>query len=197
MEKISETERQKYSEIWQYESYSEFSPGHEMVPMFAEISGCKPGDTVLDAGCGSGKGGLALNNDHNLDVTFLDICSWNEILVPEARKLVMTKSKFIQAPLWDSSWIPEKKFKYGFCCDVMEHLPTEYTMLTIANLLRACDHVFLHIANFHDGFGVVIGKPLHLTVFPFLWWKIAVSELGEVLDSRDLINNSVFYMKGN
>jgi hypothetical protein len=88
------------------------------------------------------------------------------------------------------------KYDYAYCCDVMEHIPTEYVMATLQNIMATCtEGAFFYICLVPDGFGALIGKPLHLTVRPFMWWRDKLAELGEVVDARDLIMNGMYYVK--
>ena len=73
------------------------------------------------------------------------------------------------ASLWD---LPAdiQATDYGICCDVMEHIPTEFvdkTLESIADLTKKA--VYFQIALFHDNTFTHAG-PLHLSVFPHEWW---------------------------
>jgi hypothetical protein len=59
---------------------------------------------------------------------------------------------------------------YGFCTDVLEHIPTEDVDKVLDNCLAACKHVFFQISTVDDVMGGMIGHPLHLTVKPYEWW---------------------------
>ena len=163
--------------------YVNNSPGERFAPLFAESSGAQSGDTVLDAGCCSGKGGLALA-ELGYDVTLQDITSIG--LVPAAKAL-----PFREAPLWEPS---VESFDWIYCTDVMEHIPTEYVMLTLVTLLqRARKGVFFSICLVPDQFGIFLGQPLHLTVQPFVWWRDRLEELGATLtDKRDFLATGIY-----
>ena len=184
----------KYKKIWSYKAYRKVSPGQELVPLFLEISGAKKG-TLIDLGCGTGKAGKKLSK--KFDVTLLDFV---DNCVEKSNKL-----PFIKQPLYDPiKGITKVRklasehplhFDYGYCCDVMEHLPTEYVMMALKNIITHCDHAFFSICPNKDNFGGIIGHPLHMTVKPFTWWKERLAEVAEIVDARDLIRYCIFYVR--
>jgi hypothetical protein len=100
------------------------------------------------------------------------------------------RDRFICDALW-SRW-DSLGYDYGFCCDVMEHIPPEYTMLVAERILSACDVAWMQIALQPDEFGAAIGKTLHLTVQPFKWWRDRLRLLGNVIEARDLCSTALF-----
>ena len=187
---IANAERVKYDAIWQVPGYAENSPGDDLVAMFAELSGCKAGETLIDLGCGTGRAGARLARDHGLKVTLFDLTDAG--LEGEARGL-----RFVEGCLWGSHLRltrPTMGYDYGYCCDVLEHVPPEFTMLAVANIMAACRVVFFSIATVPDQFGAEIGEPLHLTVRPFVWWRDHLAELGRLIECRDLLTSGVYYM---
>jgi hypothetical protein len=69
-------------------------------------------------------------------------------------------------------------------------------MLAIARMLAVCSKgLFLTVSLVPDSFGVWAGKSLHQSVFPFVWWRDALRELGTVVEARDLIGNGVFFVR--
>ncbi len=199
----SDRERDKYRRIWAKPQYSEVSPGEMMVPLFAKVSRCQPGESVIDLGAGTGRASLKLRELHGLDVTMLDI-TWDGLeeqlkgegfMSPEEPPLPNGDMKHITSSLW-ADWPRGRTWDYGFCADVMEHMPLEYSMCVVARALSACRRVFFHISFRPDACGKLIGEPLHLTVMSFVWWRDHLSELGEVLEARDLLGQGMFYVKG-
>ena len=75
--------------------------------------------------------------------------------------------RFHQADLTQK--IPHKA-TYGFCTDVMEHIPPEDVDKVLDNILMAAPHVFFSISTEEDNCGKLIGHPLHLTIRPYEWW---------------------------
>lgn len=175
-------ETAKYEKVWAIPEYGNYSPGEEMARAFREIADPKPDSAILDIGCGSGKGALALGDE--FDRYLLDLTP--DGLVPEAKGLPFLR-KSIWEP-WDDHW------DYGYCADVMEHLPPEFTMLAVKNILDHCDKAFFQICFMPDHFGQKIGEPLHLTVCPFEWWLAHFKEFGTVIEARDLLQNGLFYV---
>src|SRR6266566_1942148 len=192
---IIETERAKYAEIWtDVPDYRKYSPGMENVQRFMDV--IKPdfnygSPSLLDIGCGTGEAGLEFAK-LGFKVRWLDIT--NAGLHPDI--LQIQYIRFIQAALWED-WGRELKYghDYGFCCDVMEHIPTEYTMLVISRIVSVCRTTWFQIALEPDQFGAAIGQPLHLTVKPFGWWLERLKLAGNVIDARDLCGQALYIVE--
>lgn len=177
-------EHEKYSKVWQLAAYGDHSPGLEYVDLFWSIAKPAAGYSVIDVGAGSGAASRALQA-RGLIVEAFDItdAGWDSASMPN---IPIT---------FDCVWhgVP-RGFDYAFCCDVMEHIPTEYVGLSIENILRAARHAFFSVSFREDGFGRFVGEPLHLTVKPFTWWRDLFRELGKLEDARDLMGEGVFYV---
>lgn len=184
---LVETEREKYTELWRdVPEYRAFSPGVQNVQRFMDVMQPSKGATILDVGCGTGVAGLMFEK-LGLRPYWIDITDAG--LAPE-----VDRRRFTKAPLW-SEWNDILGFNYGFCCDVMEHIPTEYTMLVIDRVMAVCQTTWFQIALVPDQFGAVIGKPLHLTVKPFTWWLDRFQLAGTVIDARDLCGQALFVVR--
>ena len=179
---LAEAERQKYKKAWAIPEYANHSPGEEISGLFFEM--CSPEGTAIDLGAGSGKGSVALDK-HGLKVTMLDLTFDGLVEDLPFRR--------IRSSLWED-WGRDYGWDWGFCTDVMEHIPPEYTMLVIDRIMSNCRQAFFHICFVSDGFGKVVGQPLHLTVMPFEWWKSHLSEFGTVVECRDLMSNGVYHV---
>lgn len=185
---IVDVERGKYEDMWGVDAYAEHSPGEMFLPLFLNMIGAVRRSTIIDAGCGSGKGALALQNA-GFVVRCCDLT--NTGLIPEARTF-----PFSTACLWDDLVRVVGFADWVYCCDVLEHIPTEFTMLVIARLLAvARKGVFLSISFAPDVMGAWIGKPLHQTVQHFVWWRDNLNTIGELVEARDLLNAGVFLVK--
>lgn len=191
---VTAAERSKYEKIWAIPEYSNHSPGEHFADLFMDVTEAKAGDHVIDLGAGSGKGAVALAAEGLVPV-LVDLTP--DGLVEEARAF-----PFVQASLW-GEWWPEAFWKlesdapvFGYCCDVMEHIPTEYTMLAAKAMIMSCKGgVFFAINFLPDNFGQKIGESLHLTVKPFTWWRDRLAELGELVTARDLLGQGVFFVR--
>ncbi len=198
---VKSAETELYSDIWRdVTGYGQFAPGEQYLPLFTEIINLFPNrrpqnTTILDAGCGSGKAAAALHAA-SYNVRLCDLT--DEGLVPEARHL-----PFYSASLWNDLYFVTRGFghpnrttaDFVYCCDVLEHIPKQFTMLAIDQMLRVADTgLFLSVSLVPDSFGVWAGKNLHQTVESFVWWRDALRELGHVGEARDLLANAIFFV---
>ena len=181
MQTREELESAKYSSIWSVSRYHDFSPGEQYAPIFAAQFEPDKSVTIIDAGCGAGAGGRALKDLGYTNVTFLDLVS------------VTKEAPFVQTALWDNWGTPLSD--WVFCCDVLEHIPTEYVGLVLHRIRIQCAQAFLSIGLTDDAFGKVIRDELHLTVKPFDWWRDFLKEFGEVEDARDLGVTGMYHVK--
>jgi 2-polyprenyl-3-methyl-5-hydroxy-6-metoxy-1,4-benzoquinol methylase len=185
---LAEAERAKYERVWQIPSYGNFSPGERLVDAFLEIVEPDRRAWITDFGTGSGKAARKLQKlgykvrtvDHTKDG--ISPARWRYL-----------KGEFQQACLWNMPRVVYSK--YGYCVDVMEHIPVEATMLTIHEIMAHCHECFFQICTLPDHFGESIGEPLHLTVMPFTWWRDRLAELTTVLDARDLMHAGLFHVR--
>ena len=190
-------ERALYEEMWSgVESYGANAPGENYLPLFLARVQPKRGTTVLDAGTGSGKGAVALAKA-GFEVRLCDVTKAG--LIDEAKAL-----PFYEACLWHDLSRVTMNFgqwgrtaaDYAYCTDVLEHIPPQFTMLAIDQLLRVTRHaLFLAISLQADEYGVWVGKALHQSVFPYTWWRDAISEVGHIVEGRDLIHDAVFWVR--
>jgi SAM-dependent methyltransferase len=175
-------ERSKYADVWtSVSAYGERSPGEQMLPVFESMrrDGGGPA-TVLDAGCGAGRGALAL---HRAGHT-VTCCDTTDAGLAEAARIF----PFVTVNLWDDLRDRLPVHDYVYCCDVLEHIPLPFTMLVVARLLEVARHgVFLSISTIPDQFGAWAGTSLHLSVQPFVEWRDQLNAVGRVVEARDLL----------
>ncbi len=184
---LIESERAKYAELWSdVPEYRVYSPGVENVQRFMDVLRPTNGSTILDIGCGTGVAGLMFDK-LGLRPYWLDITE-------AGLHADINRGRFTRSALW-GGWAEDFNCDYGFCCDVMEHIPTEYTMLVIDRIVQACRTTWFQIALVPDQFGATIGKPLHLTVKPFTWWRDRMQMAGKVIDARDLCGQALFVVQ--
>lgn len=187
---IKQQEQELYESVFEMiDEYTDYSPGEKHAAMFARLIGGARRQSVLDAGCGSGKGALALAKN-GFDVEMCDLTDAG--LTEEVRAVGLP---FHSACLWEDL-APLGSFDFVYCCDVMEHLPKEFTMLTVARLMAVARRgVFFSISFQNDNFGAWVGRPLHQTVEGFSWWRDRLRSMGVLEEARDLLDSGVFLLR--
>ena len=178
------TERDKYRLMWSTDSYRECSPGESAVPLI--LQHLKPEGLVLDFGCGTGRASLALAKA-GLDVLLIDFAD-------NCRDEEAVGLPFLE---WDLTRPLPPHARYGICCDVMEHIPTDDVPAVLGNIAAAADKVFFQISTVPDHFGALIDHPLHLTVRPFEWWLEQLSRFGAVEYAQNFGDSAVFILRSN
>ncbi len=187
---LREHERETYEQIWAVDAYSKYSPGERYVPLFLDMSGADRTASVLDAGCGGGQGALALQSAGFTDVRCCDLTDAG--LVPDARQF-----SFTTVCLWDDLLLQcVRPVDWVYCADVLEHIPTPFTMLVVSQLLRIVNRgLFLSISMMPDDYGVWIGRTLHQTVQTFPQWSEQLAAVGHVREARDLLHTGLFLVE--
>jgi hypothetical protein len=182
--KVEMTEKDKYDLMWQEESYRRVSPGEGLVDTF--IDWVRPTGTVIDFGCGTGRAGLAMKR-RGLGVTLVDFTSGSRD--PEAELLPFFQLDITKRPPFSLS------AKYGFCTDVLEHIPPEDIKDAIYFTMRCVDECFYQISLVPDVMGTLIGQDLHLTVHPYFWWLDLFRSMGYwVRRSEDQGQSALFHV---
>ena len=161
------SEEEKYERMWLLSAYRAVAPGEHVVSTFQALAREK--GRVIDFGCGTGRAGLKLH-EAGYDVLLVDFagnCRDKEALVLPFRKHDLTQ------PL-------EERATYGFCTDVMEHIPPEQVDTVLSNIFACCERAFFQISLTDDVCGELIGHPLHLSVRPIEWWLAKLEQFGRV-----------------
>lgn len=161
-------EREIYRQMWERPEYRVVAPGEDCAMLFLQQARPKKGATVLDMGCGTGRGALSLAVFAGLNVTMLDFAS--NCLDADILPMLKTQEhalRFVEADL--TKPLPAAA-EYGYCTDVLEHIPPAQVDAVLNNCLRAAQHVFFQISTVDDTCGALIGHALHLSVHPFEWW---------------------------
>lgn len=158
-------EVEKYERMYNLPAYRKFSPGEQLVDRFIEK--VNPIGRVIDFGCGTGRAGLRMKwaGLDPLLIDFTDNSRDLEAYVLPFRQHDLTKP------------LPEKA-NYGFCTDVMEHIPPSDVEKVITNIMESAKTVFFQICTAKDSMGDLIGQELHLTVENHDWWKTMFRTLG-------------------
>lgn len=177
------TERSKYHLLWSTQAYRAYSPGEEAAETFLSLI---DGDgLIIDFGCGTGRAALKMSEAgravHLVD--FAENCRDASVLALPFLECDITETIPLSAP-------------YGFCADVMEHIPPDQVEAVIANTMASAERVFFQISTVPDEFGAMIGQTLHLTVRPHLWWYNMFLALGFNVDwERDQCTASQFLIR--
>ena len=170
-----------YQQVWDIPAYRDFSPGEHVAQTFVEVA--SPDDTIIDFGCGSGKGSRMLHVLTGQKVIGLD---WAE----------NSNQENIEFHVHDLTKPVPFKSEYGFCTDVMEHISPNEVDKVLANILTAARNVFFSISMVPDHFGAQVGEPLHLTVENFDWWKnkLETEHHCRIKWSKEAYPNALFYV---
>lgn len=184
-------ERTKYDALWGTDEYRRVAPGESTIYSFLSIAAPRPNNSVTDFGCGTGRAALELTEYFNtvVAVDFSPNC-----LDASVRAKLSGTFIFQERDLTDPGCTPKQPTDYGYCTDVMEHIPTKDVPEVINNILDSAKYVFFVIDCEKDHMGQLIGEPLHLTVQPHDWWKEQFESLGHnVIHSFDAGNRCVIY----
>lgn len=187
------SERDIYRKMWTKPEYRKVAPGEDVAQIFLQQAKPKPGAEVLDIGCGTGRGAFNLALFGRMNVTMLDFADncLDEDIVPmlETQKQSL---RFIEADI--TKPLPAQA-PYGFCTDVMEHIPPKDVDKVLDNCLLACQHVFFQISCVDDVCGKIIGHPLHLSVHPYDWWLKKFQDRDCMIHwSKDCGDSCMFYV---
>ncbi len=181
LDDIARAEAEKYTRIWERPEYRRLSPGMLECERALAVCEMQRGESLTDFGAGTcratewfqGQGISALAVDH----------------VDNARE---TSVPFVNACLWDMA-DRLAVTDWGFCCDVMEHIPPE-KVGSVLDQIRALTMrgTYFRIATRPDQMGRLIGKTLHLTVRGAEWWRRQIEARWLTVDviektDRDLI----------
>lgn len=159
-----EQERAKYRKMWERPEYRVWSPGEESAAESMALFG-EPG-TLYDFGCGDCKAIDAFRGA-GFDAQGLD--------------LVALRHDVTKVCLWSMPDIAPRQF--GFCADVMEHIPTEHVAAVLLGIAaRVTDSAYFRISTIPDSMGKLIGETLHLTVKSSPWWAFQIAAVFAKVD---------------
>jgi hypothetical protein len=176
-------EREKYMRMWSVAGYRNLSPGEDAAQMFLDL--VQPSGLVIDFGCGTGRGGLAISKAGH-DVFLVDFAS-------NCRDTEALHLPFLEHDLTERCPLHGD---VGYCTDVMEHIPPDLVEAVIHNIMRSVPTAFFQIATVPDNFGAVINQRLHLTVEDHAWWRATFERLGyAVTHDTDAGMHSIFVIQ--
>ncbi len=194
-------EQQKYMKCWNLPAYRNHSPGERTVDMFLEcdieLSDAEGNpSTLIDWGCGTGRGGYKLWR-RGFDVTLLDFApNCLDENIAAVASIDDGTLRFLEHSLIDKL---DYHADYGYCCDVMEHLPPDEVDAALAVILENSTHCFFQISTMQDHFGSHedINEPLHLSVHGYQWWlKKFVSHGVRIHRSMERPGQVIFFVSG-
>lgn len=174
---LKAVEARKYSNMWAFDEYRKYAPGEEYVETFLLKVGARSG-SLIDFGTGTGRAAQKLK-DHGFDVLGIDHAA--NCLDEHVNIDLMIGC------LWN---LPDLDADYGFCTDVMEHIPTEKVNDVLLNISCSVEKCFFAIHTDHDVMGSLIEDTLHLTVKPAEWWELELKKhfaIVERLPSKDAL----------
>lgn len=187
------TEQRKYERMWERAEYRAYAPGEAMAATFLRVAHPPEGASCIDFGAGTGRGAFLLALQGSLNVTMLDFaanCLDADIqaMLPHQEKMFRFRQHDLTKPVPVSA-------QFGYCTDVMEHIPTADVMQVLVNVLQAAQHVFFQISCEDDSCGKLIGHTLHHTVQPFAWWLDKLNKLNCLVHwSEDNGSHCLFYV---
>lgn len=180
---LVEREREKYRAMWSNEKYRKTAPGEFHVEQAIHHLGMSAGDSVIDFGCGTGRGAQRFQ-ELGFQVTAVDFasnCLDEGVKVP-----------FVEACLWD---LPPMKAKFGYCTDVMEHIPMEKVMDVLRGIHERCEAVYFNVATRDDSLGVLIGHKLHMTVMDAQAWLGVLRRFWSIVEMAESDGEATFICK--
>ncbi len=173
-------EKAKYEKLWgDVPDYRAIAPGEELAMKFLGQAQPPKDAECIDFGCGTGRGALMLAALGGLRVKMLDFAE--NCLDQDVAQACITQPTRISFRAHDLNNVPAENAAYGYCCDVMEHIPTDDVPKVLRNILGSAQHVFFGISTVPDVMGARIGEDLHLTVKPMAWWMKQITSLGAVV----------------
>lgn len=177
-------EASKYTRVWESPEYRKLAPGEHLAPLFLATAKPPAGSHVIDFGCGTGRGAMMIAMLGGCRVTMLDFA--RNCLDPEVAQACTTQPGVFQFIKHDLETPLRLYARYGYCTDVMEHIPPDKVRPVLRHILDSAQHVFFAIATQPDRMGQpLIGEPLHLTVQSAQWWLAELAEMGAVVLASD------------
>jgi SAM-dependent methyltransferase len=184
-----EHEARKYEQMWSRPEYRQVAPGEHFADHFIRLSRPMPSETVYDFGCGTGRGALRIHRRTGATVVAFDFTP--NCLDAEVAMQVNERFVFKQHDLTVPFDVPMAD--YGYCTDVMEHVPPQDVDAVLRNITKSAEKVFFAISTVDDVMGALIGEPLHLTVRDPYWWHDKLEAAFFRVDWSEATDNAVFF----
>lgn len=165
---LHEAEAEKYQRVWTGDDYRAQADGDAVLNLAWYGLRMEPGESLIDWGCGSGRPAAEFAR-RGMDVTGFDIaqnCLDQGVTIP-----------LVVGTLWNPpEWLSAD---YGFCTDVLEHIPMEHVRTCLAIIAARCSKgAFLQVDTALDTSGPKMHPPtrLHLTVWSRECWEGVIRE---------------------
>jgi SAM-dependent methyltransferase len=174
-------EQSKYERLWgDYKSYRGCAPGEQLADHFLSLAHPMPHQTTIDFGCGTGRGAARIaRRCRVIGLDFASNCLDADVRGAfEFRQHDLTRP--VDGPVAD----------FGYCTDVLEHIPTADVQTVLHNIVTAARRVYFCISTVDDNLGGLIGEQLHLTVKPMAWWLEQLEVLGFRVDHSQELNEA-------
>ena len=173
------TEQEKYEKCWSISNYRAECCGEYFISMFLQLfqNGVEEGTSLIDWGCGSGRASAKLC-EAGFDVTMVDFAG--NCLDKNIAEMAVDnpRLRFVQHDLVQPC---DLTADYGFCTDVMEHIPTKDVNTVLKNITDSSEYTFFEISTIpEDGFSKHFPElgPLHLTTENLEQWTKRFNNLG-------------------
>jgi len=161
-------EQAKYESMWARDEYRAVAPGEDCAQTFLEHAKPPAGSLVIDFGAGTGRGAVMLCILGGVRVHMTDLAE--NCLDSWVRDALKTQSHALSFEHHDLNKPLKRTAEYGYCTDVLEHIPPEELDGVLTNILRSAQHVFFQVSCVDDCCGKLIGEKLHLSVHDYAWW---------------------------
>jgi hypothetical protein len=162
------SEQDKYRTMWSFPGYRAVSPGEIHAQTFCARVNVPEGATVVDFGCGTGRGALSIQRATGCNVLLVDFADNCRDPQTEALPFIQADLSCDVLPIGD----------VGYCSDVMEHIPPHQVDFVLQNIMASVPSCFFNIDFAEDICGAMIGEKLHLSIHPYEWWMERFAALG-------------------
>jgi len=188
---VTNVEKAKYEKLWKkFPQYRKVSPGENISKYFLERVNPPKGSRIIDFGCGTGRGGLALH-EAGMEVLMSDfVGGCLDKKVRKAMRKSDGKFSFIEHDL--NSRFPEYSV-YGYCADVLEHVPENQTDVVIQNILEVCRSCFFMIHTQEDRCGKLIDETLHVNQQDYAYWVKKFADNDCTITWSEQLGHSVLF----
>lgn len=178
-------EQAKYEALWgQHQQYRTIAPGEQLAEHFLSLAKPLPHQLCVDFGCGTGRGAARIaRRCRVLAVDFAANCLDHNVQV-DFRQHDLIEPLSLEGGIAD----------FGYCTDVLEHIPPKDVERVLWNIITAARRVYFNVSTVEDRLGALIGEPLHLTVEPMAWWVGKLEAMGfNVAFKQDLGSSCIIY----